>query len=82
MVNINGADGTISVAGTNPRFNSIAVDGIGLNDDFGLNPTGYPTTRSPISLDAIDQIIVDTSPFNAKDSGFQGAKINAVPVGR
>lgn len=78
LVNINGADGTISVAGTNPRFNSIAVDGIGLNDDFGLNMTGYPTTRSPISLDAIDQVIVDTSPFNAKDSGFQGAKINAV----
>lgn len=78
LVNINGADGTISVAGTNPRFNSIAIDGIGLNDDFGLNMTGYPTTRSPISLDAIDQIIVDTSPFNAKDSGFQGAKINAV----
>lgn len=78
LVNINGADGTISVAGTNPRFNTIAVDGIGLNDDFGLNMTGYPTTRSPISLDAIDQVIVDTSPFNAKDSGFQGAKINAV----
>lgn len=78
LVNINGADGTISVAGTNPLFNSISVDGIGLNDDFGLNATGYPTTRSPISLDAIDQIIVDTSPFNAKDSGFQGAKINAV----
>lgn len=78
LVNISGADGTISVAGTNPRFNSIAVDGIGLNDDFGLNATGYPTTRSPISLDAIDQLIVDTSPFNAKDSGFQGAKINAV----
>lgn len=78
LVNINGADGTISVAGTNPRFNSIAVDGIGLNDDFGLNMTGYPTTRSPISLDAIDQVIVDTAPFSAKDSGFQGAKINAV----
>lgn len=78
LVNISGADGTISVAGTNPRFNSISVDGIGMNDDFGLNFTGYPTTRSPISLDAIDQVIVDTSPFNAKDSGFQGAKINAV----
>ncbi|MEH8021929.1 TonB-dependent receptor [Rheinheimera metallidurans] len=78
LVNISGADGTISVAGTNPRFNSIAIDGIGLNDDFGLNATGYPTTRSPISLDSIEQLIVDTSPFNAKDSGFQGAKINAV----
>ncbi|MEN3160079.1 TonB-dependent receptor [Alkalimonas sp. NCh-2] len=78
LVNINAADGTISVAGTNPRFNSISVDGIGINDDFGLNFTGYPTTRSPISLDAIEQVIVDTSPFHAKDSGFQGAKINAV----
>ncbi len=78
LVNVNGADGTISVAGTNPRFNNITVDGISMNDDFGLNMTGYPTTRSPISLDAIDQIIVDTSPFKAKDSGFQGAKINAV----
>ncbi|HBN89090.1 MAG TPA: cell envelope biogenesis protein OmpA, partial [Rheinheimera sp.] len=41
-------DGELSVAGTNPRFNSISVDGIGQNDDFGLNANGYPTTRSPI----------------------------------
>ncbi|MCC5452540.1 TonB-dependent receptor [Rheinheimera sp. UJ51] len=71
-------DGELSVAGTNPRFNSISVDGIAQNDDFGLNANGYPTTRSPISLDAIDQVTIDVSPFNAKDSGFQGAKINAV----
>jgi len=71
-------DGELSVAGTNPRFNSITVDGIAQNDDFGLNANGYPTTRSPISLGAIDQVTIDTSPFNAKDSGFQGAKINAV----
>ena len=68
----------MSVAGTNPRFNSISVDGIGQNDDFGLNANGYPTTRSPISLDAIEQVTIDVTPFNAKDSGFQGAKINAV----
>jgi len=71
-------DGELSVAGTNPRFNSISVDGIAQNDDFGLNANGYPTSRSPISLGAIDQVTIDTSPFNAKDSGFQGAKINAV----
>ncbi|NQZ87841.1 MAG: TonB-dependent receptor [Saccharospirillaceae bacterium] len=71
-------DGELSVAGTNPRFNSISVDGIGQNDDFGLNANGYPTTRSPISLDAIEQVTIDVTPFNAKDSGFQGAKINAV----
>ena len=71
-------DGELSVAGTNPRFNSISVDGIGQNDDFGLNANGYPTTRSPISLEAIEQVTIDVTPFNAKDSGFQGAKINAV----
>lgn len=75
---VSGANGELSVAGTNPRFNSISIDGISQNDDFGLNSNGYPTTRSPISLDAIEQITIDSSPFKAKDSGFQGAKINAV----
>lgn len=68
-------DGELSVAGTNPRFNSISVDGIAQNDDFGLNSNGYPTTRSPISLEAIDQISINTSPFNAKASGFQGRRL-------
>lgn len=71
-------DGELSVAGANPRFNSISVDGISQNDDFGLNANGYPTTRSPIAFDAVDQITVDVSPFNAKENGFQGGKINAV----
>lgn len=71
-------DGELSVAGTNPRFNSINVDGISQNDDFGLNASGYPTTRAPISFDAVDQLTVDISPFSAKEGGFQGAKINAV----
>ncbi|WP_419571803.1 TonB-dependent receptor [Rheinheimera sp.] len=71
-------DGELSVAGTNPRYNSITVDGISQNDDFGLNASGYPTSRSPISFEAIDQISVETSPFNAKSGGFQGAQIDAV----
>jgi hypothetical protein len=75
---VDGNNGAMSVAGSNPKFNSISVDGIEQNDAFGLNVNGYPTTRSPISLDAIDQITIDTSPFHAKDSGFQGAKVNAV----
>lgn len=72
-------DGTeLTVAGNNPKYNSITVDGIGQNDDFGLNGNGYPTQRSPISIDAIEQITVDVVPFNAKDSNFTGAKVNAV----
>ncbi|WP_199609738.1 TonB-dependent receptor [Flocculibacter collagenilyticus] len=77
-VSIPGNDQELSVAGTNPRYNSITVDGIGQNDDFGLNTSGYPTQRSPISIDAIEQLSIETSPFNAKVSNFSGALINAV----
>ncbi|MDX1705627.1 TonB-dependent receptor [Pseudidiomarina sp.] len=66
------------VAGNNPKYNSITVDGIGQNDDFGLNANGYPTQRSPISIDAIEQISVDVVPFGAEHGNFTGAKINAV----
>ncbi|WP_438862906.1 TonB-dependent receptor [Neptunicella sp.] len=75
---LGGDDNAFSVAGSNPRFNSLNVDGVGLNDDFGLNGNGYPTQRSPISLDAIDQISIDTNPYDAKFGGFSGARINAV----
>ncbi|CUS47899.1 MAG: Oar family TonB-dependent receptor [Idiomarinaceae bacterium HL-53] len=69
---------SLSVAGNNPRYNSITVDGIGQNDDFGLNSGGYPTNRSPISIDAIEQVSIQSVPFNARYSGFTGAVINAV----
>lgn len=42
-----GENAPITIAGTNPRFNSFTVDGISQNDDFGLNGGGYPTQRSP-----------------------------------
>lgn len=69
---------SLTVGGNNPRFNSITVDGIGQNDDFGLNSSGYPTNRSPISIDAIEQVSIDSIPFNARYSGFSGARVNAV----
>ena len=43
----------LSIAGGNIRGNSLTVDGVKQNDDFGLNKNGYPGRRSPISLDAI-----------------------------
>ncbi|MCH8500649.1 MAG: TonB-dependent receptor [Aliidiomarina sp.] len=69
---------SLTVGGNNPRYNSITVDGIGQNDDFGLNSGGYPTNRSPISIDAIEQVSIQSVPFNARYSGFAGARINAV----
>ncbi len=66
----------ISIAGTNNRYNKLTVDGIRQNDDFGLNQNGYPTQRSPISLDAIQGITVRTAPFSVEESNFQGGSIN------
>ena len=73
-----GDDAAITIAGQNPRFNSITVDGIGQNDDFGLNSGGYPTQRSPLPFDALEQVTVDVAPFDAKQSGFTGGVVNAV----
>ena len=68
----------LSIAGTNNRFNSLTVDGIRQGDDFGLNGNGYPTQRSPISLEAVEALSVRTAPFDVEDSGFQGGTITVV----
>jgi hypothetical protein len=69
---------SIQIAGTSPRFNSVTVDGVKLNDDFGLNNNGYPTHHSPIPLDAVDQLAVAIAPFDVDYDGFQGGQINIV----
>lgn len=68
----------LSFAGTNTRFNQLTVDGVRQNDDFGLNNNGYPTQRSPISLDAIAAVNVSVAPYSVINNGFSGGQINAV----
>jgi hypothetical protein len=68
----------MEIAGTNSRYNSITVDGIRQSDDFGLNNNGYPTQRSPVSIDAVEAVSVRTAPFDVRDSGFQGGTITLV----
>jgi hypothetical protein len=68
----------IVCAGGNPRFNSLTVDGARMNDNFGLNGNGYPTTRIPFSFDAIDQVAVELAPFDVQYGGFTSCNINAV----
>jgi hypothetical protein len=68
----------IVVAGQNSRFNLITVDGVRQNDDFGLNNNGYPTQRSPVSLDAVQGISVRVAPYSVRYNGFTGGNINLV----
>lgn len=70
--------GAIQIAGTSPRYNSLTIDGVAANDDFGLNNNGYPTHHSPIPLDAIDQLAVVIAPFDVDYDGFQGGNVNIV----
>ena len=72
-----GAD-SIQCAGGSPRFNSLTVDGVRMNDNFGLNSNGYPTERVPFSFDSIDQVAVELAPFDVQYGGFTACNINAV----
>ncbi len=68
----------LEVAGVNNRYNSITVDGVRQSDDFGLNNNGYPTQRSPLSVDAIEAVSILTAPFSVEYSAFRGSTINVV----
>ncbi|NQY63291.1 MAG: TonB-dependent receptor [Alteromonadaceae bacterium] len=74
------ADGgpALSIAGGNVRGNSLTIDGVKQNDDFGLNKNGYPGRRTPISLDAIKQLAVNIAPFEVTYGDFSGGNINIV----
>jgi hypothetical protein len=69
---------SIICGGSHPRFSSLTVDGVRMNDSFGLNNNGYPTVRMPFSFDAIDQVAVEIAPFDVQYGGFTGCNINAV----
>lgn len=68
----------ITALGQNNRYNSIQIDGSRINDQFGLNGTGLASFFNPISLDTIEQLSVQVSPYDVRQAGFTGASINAV----
>lgn len=68
----------VSFAGQNARFNRFSVDGVPVTDNFGLNPDGLPTRRSPIPFDAIGQFQTKVAPYDVREGNFQGGAINAI----
>ena len=68
----------IQCNGANPRFNSLTLDGIRLNDGFGLNSNGYPTQRMPFPFDAVSSVAVEMAPMSVVYGGFSACNINAV----
>jgi len=76
------AGGSSSFAGRDGRYNTITLDGASLNNNFGLSTKNLPGgDAQPISLDAIDEISVNVSPYDVKYSNFTGASINVITKG-
>ena len=71
-------DAQISVMGQNNRFNDFSIDGISFNDPFGLNANGFGSMRNPISLDFVDQLSVDVTPFDVSRGNATGGSIAVV----
>ena len=70
--------GELTAAGQNSRYNSLSVDGVRLNDQFGITPNGFPSQGNPLSLETIEAVAVEISPYDVQRGGFTGASINAV----
>ncbi len=74
-------DGGVAFAGQNNRYNSFFIDGANNTDIFGLAASGTNGGQAgvaPISIDAIDQIQVILSPYDAQYGNFTGGAVNAI----
>lgn len=70
--------GGVSIAGGNIRTQRFSVDGVQMQDSFGLNYGGLPSTRGIVSMEAIDQLTVKAAPFDISEGNFQGGAVNVV----
>ena len=66
-----------AVGGGNYRQSFFTVDGAAFNNAFGIG-SNLPANGTPISLDALEQLNVNITPYDVRQSGFIGGAINAV----
>ena len=66
-----------SFAGRDNRFNNYSIDGIIYNNNFGLGTAQFAGTN-PLSLEAIEEIQVNLTPYDVRQGGFSGANVNAI----
>ncbi len=67
----------LAIGGGNYRSSYVTVDGAAFNNAFGIG-SNLPAGGSPISLDALEAMTINLTPFDVRHSGFTGGAINAV----
>jgi len=70
--------GEMSVAGQNSRYNSLTIDGVSVSDTFGLEASGSPTAKQPISIESIQSVQVNVANYDVTQKGYTGGNVNAV----
>ena len=65
------------IGGGNYRSNNFSVDGANFNNQFGIGGN-IPANGSPISIDALEQISINVTPYDVRQTGFTGGSVNAV----
>ena len=72
----------MAIGGGNYRQSYVTIDGASFNNAFGLGGAGgatpLPGGGTPISLEALEQMTINVTPYDVRQSGFTGGGINAV----
>ncbi|MFN0254094.1 TonB-dependent receptor [Pedobacter ureilyticus] len=66
-----------NIGGGNYRSNNFTVDGANFNNQFGIGQN-IPAGGSPISIDALEQISINVTPYDVRQTGFVGGSVSAV----
>ncbi len=80
-LSISGGTNNLSIAGVNPRFNSVTIDGAIQKDNLGLGSGLAATRRSPIDIDIIESVQLVAADYSVTASNFTGGGVNVVTKG-